>query len=62
MAEAGPSVSKRTKKKSVQHAIRSSKVKKVMEVKSIEVLEASAMQYVSCPHGFSDLARAHSLT
>ena len=62
MAEAGPSVPKKTKKKLTKHVVRSSKVKKVMEVKSIESLEASAMQYVSCAIGLDDLARTHSLT
>lgn len=62
MAQAGPSVPKRVKKKAVKHEVRSSKVKKVTEVKSIEALEESVVQYVSCllRHGY--LVRTHQLT
>lgn len=48
MAQAGPSTLKKQKKKQPHNGIRSSKIKKVTEVKSIEALEEAAMHYVSC--------------
>ena len=50
MAQAGPSTQKKQKKKADKHAVRSSKARKVMQVKSIEALEQSVMQYVSDTH------------
>lgn len=47
MVQAGPSNPKKQKKKQPHNGIRSSKLKKVAAVKSIEALEESAMQYVS---------------
>ena len=59
MVQAGPSNGKKQKKTRPQNAVRSSKLKKVAAVKSIEALEESAMQYVSAFAGVCVLARAH---
>lgn len=55
MAQAGPSTMKRQNKKQSKNGIRSSKVKKVALVKSIEALEEAVMQYVSILCGFAYL-------
>ncbi|THH00301.1 hypothetical protein EW026_g2192 [Hermanssonia centrifuga] len=49
MAHAGPSNPPKSKKKQRENAIRSSKVKKVAEVKSVEALEEAASQYEAPP-------------
>ena len=59
MVQAGPSNGKKQKKTRPQNAVRSSKLKKVAAVKSIEALEESAMQYVSAFAGVCVLVRAH---
>ncbi|KAI0073614.1 DEAD-domain-containing protein [Panus rudis PR-1116 ss-1] len=45
MPEAGPSTQRRKVDKKAKHQVRSSKVKKVNEVRSIEALEQAALQY-----------------
>lgn len=55
MAQAGPSTMKKQNNKQPKNGIRSSKVKKVALVKSIETLEEAVMQYVSILYGFAYL-------
>lgn len=65
MAQAGPSKPinlKKNKKSALKNEVRSSKVKKVTEIKSIEALEEAVMNYVSKTSVLGSLFIVNSLT